>query len=81
MGFSKSPDEADAMVLTLFAAQVHHGFHLNQREEIRQFTNEIDRAFYMATQANLEALKKKMGYVNRASYTKGIDSLVGKKYF
>jgi len=80
--FGRSPDEADAAMLCLQSAIMHHGFHLGQTMEIVRYTSDDDKAYHQV----MEKLKQKAVVessrgVPRVSYSKGLNSIIGKRAY
>lgn len=78
-----SPDEADAAMLTIQSAIIHHGFGVGQSVPIQSFQDEVSRKYFMTlNKMKNEAMENKGRlFIPKPSYTKGIESLIGKKYF
>jgi hypothetical protein len=75
----RSPDEADAAMLAVQSAALHHGFFPGQTVAVKQYANEMSRAIDVATQAYKTRNVK--DFVLRATYSTGIESIINKKMF
>lgn len=70
--YSKSPDEADAAMLCLQSAILHHGFSLHQRMATVSFKDRFDESYYKAVeQKRLEAEAAKYSQTVRAAFRPG----------
>lgn len=80
--FGRSPDEADAAMLCLQSAILHFGFHAGQKMEVVRFNNDQDRSYYQVMQKlKEENARKTTVNVPKANYSKGLNSLLGRKLF
>lgn len=77
----RSPDEADAAMLCIQSAVLHHGFFPGQVKEIKTYGNKADYAFEKAKEEYQARLKKEAEFKLRGNYGKGLGSLIGKKAF
>lgn len=78
----RSPDEADAAMLTLQSAVLHYGFFPGQQKEIVRYADEQSRKFAIALQnfKDQMANEVKPGMI-RGKYNRGIGSLLKKRAF
>lgn len=77
----RSPDEADAAMLCLQSAVLHHGFFPGQTKETKVYANEMSMKFDIAKEQYMETLRAKNVYNVRPTYKKGIESILRKKHF
>jgi len=77
--FGRSPDEADAAMLCLQSAILHHGFHPGQHMEMVRYATEQDRAYHLTMQKVQEEVRRP-SVVPVAGYTKGLNSIIKKSY-
>lgn len=78
----RSPDEADAAMLTLQSAILHYGFFPGQQKEIVRYADEQSRKFAIALANYKEQMEKQVNpSIIRGKYNRGIGSLLKKKAF
>lgn len=76
----RSPDEADAAMLCLQSAIIHHGFFPGQSKEVVKYGNPETYAFETALKEYKQQHAKKP-FELKASYRKDISSLINKRMF
>lgn len=79
--YSGSPDEADAAMLCLQAAIIHHGFYLGQQVAMRTFKSLTDETYYKATEELRETNAKKSVPSFKANYGATQNSLLRRRFF
>ncbi len=78
----RSPDEADATMLTLQSAIIHHGFHVGQEIKVPKFEDKYSREYFMAMQTiQNQQESARSTYRPKPGYSSSMVSLVGKKRF
>lgn len=77
----RSPDEADAAMLCVQSAAIHHGFYPGQAKEVIRYADEDSRKFDMALKAYIAKNVTKHPYNLKANFNKGIESLLKKRMF
>lgn len=81
----RSPDEADSAMLALQSAIIHHGFNTGQTRPIKQHESEFHRQFELAKQTYTQHVKKQTSthfpFSLKATYKKGIESILTKRIF
>lgn len=77
----RSPDEADAAMLCLQSAIIHHGFHPGQVRENKKYADLDSYRFEMAKEAYIKEHTKKKEFRMDAKYSKGLFSVIGKRAF
>jgi hypothetical protein len=80
--YGRSPDEADAAMLALQSAVLHYGFYPGQRLEILKSLSEESRRYEMALQEynSMNSPARSVG-MPKATYSKGIESIINKRMF
>lgn len=76
----RSPDEADAAMLAVQSAVIHHGFFPGQTREIKIYGNETSREFDLAVQAYKQQVGKKISYP-KANYGGSLAGFINRKLF
>lgn len=74
----RSPDEADAAMLCLQSAILHHGFYPGQSKEVIKYGSPEAKAFAIAMEQHKPIQKP---FRLTANYSKGIESLINKRMF
>lgn len=77
----RSPDEADAAMLCIQSAVLHHGFFPGQTREVIRYADEDSRKFDIAVRQYQEQLKQPKVFNLVPKYSKGIESLLKKRAF
>jgi len=75
----KSPDQADAAMLTLQSAIIHFGFHEGQKLETIRFSNKIDEQWYKRLEEERRVLNQ--AFVPRGTFKSDMNSLIKKRFF
>lgn len=78
----RSPDEADAAMLCLQSAILHHGFFPGQEKDIIRYGDEQSRKFAMALQAHKDSMNvKAKPFTLQGKYNTTLDVLIKKRNF
>lgn len=77
----RSPDEADAAMLCIQSAVLHHGFFPGQTRGVTVYGNRESREFEMAKKEYQERLAKEQRFTLQAKFSKGLHSILRKKVF
>ena len=77
----RSPDEADAAMLCLQSAIIHHGFYPGQTRDIVNYSSDTARAFDIARKQYIQQQEQSRVFKLQGTYSKGIASLLKKRMY